>query len=39
MKVKASEAKGQVLELLGGASAMGMTKLYRSKSGRWMRVE
>ena len=34
MKVKVSEAKGQVLDYLV-AQAMGM-KIYRSKSGRWM---
>jgi hypothetical protein len=34
MKVKISEAKGQVLDYLV-AQAMGM-KIYRSKSGRWM---
>jgi hypothetical protein len=36
MKVKVSEAKGQVLDYLV-AQAMGM-KIYRSKSGRWMRA-
>jgi hypothetical protein len=36
MKVKASEAKGRVLDYLV-AQAMGM-KIYRSKSGRWMRA-
>jgi hypothetical protein len=36
MKVKISEAKGQVLDYLV-AQAMGM-KIYRSKSGRWMRA-
>ena len=34
MKVKVSEAKGQVLDYLV-AQAAGM-KIYRSKSGRWM---
>jgi len=34
MKVKVSEAKGQVLDFLV-AQAAGM-KIYRSKSGRWM---
>jgi hypothetical protein len=36
MKVKVSEAKGRVLDCLV-AQAMGM-KIYRSKSGRWMRA-
>jgi hypothetical protein len=36
MKVKVSEAKGRVLDYLV-AQAMGM-KIYRSKSGRWMRA-
>jgi hypothetical protein len=36
MKVKASEAKGRVLDYLV-AQAMGM-KIYRSKSGRSMRA-
>jgi hypothetical protein len=36
MKVKVSEANDQVLDYLV-AQAMGM-KIYRSKSGRWMRA-